>query len=128
MAATDDVCDVSDDMDTLTVMNEDGELEASSSNDVRYQRDVQEIRPRFDEESQMAISARLTALHSIGRFDTKAILQIKVRQVVKELLKRISDLKHNRHQLRLRSRRLMRRLSGRLFVPTGGGKFVFAEC
>jgi hypothetical protein len=46
MAATDDVSDVSDDMDTLTVMNEDGELEASSSNDVRYQRDVSWI-PKY---------------------------------------------------------------------------------
>lgn len=72
---------------------------------------MQEIRPRFHEQSQMAISARLTALHGIGRFDAKAILQIKVRQVVKELLKRISRLKNDRHRLRMRSRRLMMRLS-----------------
>jgi hypothetical protein len=73
---------------------------------------VQEIHPRFHEQSQKAISARLTALHGIGRFDTKAILQIKVRQVVEELLRRISELKQDRHRLRMRSRRLMRRLGG----------------
>ena len=40
IVATDDDCHVSDDMDTLTVMNEDIAMEASSSNDARYQRDV----------------------------------------------------------------------------------------
>jgi hypothetical protein len=51
---------------------------------LRYQ--VQVIHPRFHEQSQKDISARLTALHRIGRFDAKAILRIEARQVVKELL------------------------------------------
>jgi hypothetical protein len=136
MAATNDDHHIGDDMDTLTVMNEDIVMGASSPNDARYQRgvsripevleqrtnqlkqfwylryQVQEIHPRFHEQSQKDISARLTALHRLSRFDAEAILQIKVRRVVKELLKRISRLENDRHRLRMRSRRLMRRLSG----------------
>jgi hypothetical protein len=40
MAATDEDCLVGDDMDTVTVMNEDIAMAASSSNDARCQRDV----------------------------------------------------------------------------------------
>jgi hypothetical protein len=81
---------------------------------LRYQ--VQEIGPLFHEQSQRAISTRLTVLNGIGRFDAKAILQTKVRQVVKELLRRVSELKQDKHRLRVRSRRLMRRLSGNIWV------------
>jgi hypothetical protein len=77
---------------------------------LRYQ--VQEIQSPFREQLQKDISARLTALHCLGRFDAKAIPQIKVRQVVKELLKRISKVKNDRHRLRMRSPRLTRRLRG----------------
>jgi hypothetical protein len=42
----------------------------------------------------------------------QATLQIKVCQVVKELRRRISELKQDRQRLRKRSRRLMRRLIG----------------
>jgi hypothetical protein len=40
MAATNDVCHIGDDMDTLTMMNDDVVMRASSPNDARYQRDV----------------------------------------------------------------------------------------
>ena len=40
MAATDAATHVGDDMDTLTVMNDDVMMRASSPNDARYQRDV----------------------------------------------------------------------------------------
>jgi hypothetical protein len=43
MAVTKDDCYIDDDVDTLTVMNEDVEMEASSPNDTRYQRDVSSI-------------------------------------------------------------------------------------
>jgi hypothetical protein len=51
MAMTDDDCHVGDDMDTLTVMNEDVVMEAYSSNDARYQRDVSRIREVFGAEN-----------------------------------------------------------------------------
>lgn len=73
---------------------------------------MQQIHPLLHEQSQKAISARLVALHDIGRFDAEAILQIKVRHVVAELLRRTSELKQDKYRLRVRSRRLMRRLSG----------------
>ena len=133
MEATNDDCHIRDDMDTLTVMNED--VVMASSDDarnvsqsplrlqqranlwkhfwhLRYQ--VQEIGPQFHEQSQMAISTRLTALRGIDRFDARAILHTKVRQVVKELMKRVSELKQDKHRLRVRSRRLMRRVSGNI--------------
>ena len=47
MSASSDDRHISDDMDTLTVMNEDIVMEASSSNDTRYQRDVSQIREDF---------------------------------------------------------------------------------
>jgi hypothetical protein len=50
MATTNDECRVGDDMDTLTVMNEDGEREESSSNNARYQRDVSRIPEGFPAE------------------------------------------------------------------------------
>jgi hypothetical protein len=37
MVAMNDDCQLGHDMDTLTVMNEDVEVEASTSNDARYQ-------------------------------------------------------------------------------------------
>jgi hypothetical protein len=40
MAATNDAFHVGDDMDTLTVMNEDVVMRKSSPSDSRYQRDV----------------------------------------------------------------------------------------
>jgi hypothetical protein len=62
---------------------------------------VQQIHPLFHGQSQKAISARLIALHGIGRFDAEAILQIKVRQVVEELLRRTSELKQDKYRLRV---------------------------
>lgn len=79
---------------------------------LRYQ--VQEIGPHFRAQSQKDISARLTALNGISKLDAKAILKTKVRQVVKELLRRVSELKQDKHRLRIRLRRLMRRLSGNI--------------
>ena len=43
MATTSNDYDVSNDTDTLTVMNEDEEREASSPSDARYHRDVSRI-------------------------------------------------------------------------------------
>jgi hypothetical protein len=43
IAVTNNDCHVSDDMDTLTVMYEDIAMEASSSNNDTYQRDVSRI-------------------------------------------------------------------------------------
>ena len=41
------------------------------------------------------------------RLDTKTILRIKLRQIVKDLLRRITRLKQDRHRHRMRSRRLL---------------------
>jgi hypothetical protein len=50
MATTNDECRVGDDMDTLTVMNEGGEMDESSSNDARYYRYVSWIPKGFPAE------------------------------------------------------------------------------
>jgi hypothetical protein len=41
----------------------------------------------------------LTVTNGIGRFDAEAIQQTKVRRMVKELLRRVSELKQDKHRL-----------------------------
>jgi hypothetical protein len=135
-----DDCHIGNDKDMLTVMNDDILPESSSPGDTRYQRDVSEVciiskrktnqskqfwlfryqvqtfQHPFDEEAQADVSARLTALHRLVRFDSTAIHKIKVRQVIIELLERTSELRRDKHRLRKRSLRLMKRLSGTIYA------------
>ena len=140
MARPYDDCHIGDNTDTLTVMNDDILPETSSPSDTRYQRDVSWIRDvsrrktnrskqfwlfryqvqtfqhPFDQEAQTNISARLTALHRLVRFDSTAIHDINVLQVIIELLERTSELRQDNHRLRKRSQRLMKRLSGTIYA------------
>jgi hypothetical protein len=54
MAASNDPCHIGDDIDTLTVMNDDPVIDVSSSNDAR---DVSQVRRDF---SQELITSRST--------------------------------------------------------------------
>ena len=91
-----DDCNIGNEKDTLTVMNDDILPESSSPGDARYQRDVswihdvserktnqskqfwlfryraQTFQHPFDEEALTNVSARLTALHRLVRFDSTA--------------------------------------------------------
>ena len=135
-----DDCYIGNDNNTLTVMNDDILPESSSPGDTRYQRDVSEacvvserktnqskqfwllryqvqtFQPPFDEKAQADISARLTALHRLVRFDSTAMHEIKVRQVIIELLERTSELRRDKHRLRNRSLRLMKRLNRTIYA------------
>jgi hypothetical protein len=51
MATIDDDCHVSDNIDTLTVINKDIVIESSSSNDTKYQRDMSQIIKAFRAEN-----------------------------------------------------------------------------
>lgn len=140
MATSYDDRDIGSDMDALAVMNDDILPESSSPGDTRYQRNVsvacvvskrktnqskqfwlfryqvQNIRHPIDKDAQKAVSARLTALHRLVRFDSTAIHDINVLQVIIELLERTSELRQDNHRLRKRSQRLMKRLSGTIYA------------
>ena len=111
------------DMDALAVMNDDILPESSSLGDTRYQRNVsaacvvskrktnqskqfwlfryqvQTLQCPFDKKAQVNVSARLTALHGLLRFDSTTIHEIKVCQVIIEL-ERTSKLRQDKHRLR----------------------------
>jgi hypothetical protein len=105
LVADRDYCHDGDEWGGLAMMNEDILPELCSPNEARYQRyvswiregsgqrtndskqfwhlryEVQEIPSPFHTQSQKDISARLTTLHRLSRFDTKAIHKVKLRQV-----------------------------------------------
>jgi hypothetical protein len=74
------------------------------------------IQHPFHEQSQDAVSTRLSALHRLIRFDPIAAQEIKVCQVIKELLERTAELRSDKFRLQKRSRCLLRRISGAMYA------------